>query len=247
VRAGQKIGQTRPPRVVRPQRDQSRARAPACQLLGQSPHELTSRRRCQSPGLEPSTGACASCRRMCRKYLYVSFSSEISMNSPHRYQLPVRRKMCVRCIPSKGSNGWGRSYTPMNQVSQSETATALISSQSVTRSSDPVPHQQWMGMGNSAGSRPFTTRLLSRSRGYDSCIARMGWSGSNARSPLAGVSPAQLRILASTKSALRTAGIKYPGQWLAIDEARSTRRLSQPPFRHYHKQRRTHAGAPQHY
>lgn len=173
------------------------------------------------------------------------------MNCPHRIQFLPRRQPRVRGIPSKGSNGWGRSYTLMNQLSQPETATPIISSRTVTCSSGSVPHTQWMGLGNPLGLERGSLRLVSGRYGYDSCIKgntsctrsprRWSWSsGSGPRS----------RILASAKSTLCTAGIKYPGQWFSVDEARSTRQStftqSQLPFRHYLSQRRTQVGASQH-
>ena len=178
------------------------------------------------------------------------------MKCPHRIQSLPRRQSSVRCIPSQGSNGWGRSYTPMNQLSQPETSTRLISSHIVTRSSGSVPHTQRMGLGNPLGLERGTLRLVSGCCGYDSCIS--SWLACNTsctssqrpRSWFSGLGPLS-RILASAKSTLCTAGIKYPGQWFAIDEARSTRRPTafehgQPPFRHYLSQWRTQVGASQH-
>ena len=163
------------------------------------------------------------------------------MNCPHRFQFLPRRQTRVRCIPSQGSNGWGGSYTLMNQASQPETATPLISSPAVTRSSHSAPHGYWMGKGNSLLLERCALRLVAGCYGYDSCITCMS---SQRRTTSSGVGPRK-RILASAKSTLCTAGIKYPGQWFAFDEARSTRRLT-PPFRHYLSQRRMQLDAPQH-
>lgn len=177
------------------------------------------------------------------------------MKCPFRIQSLPRRQPRVRGIPSQGSNGWGRSYTPMNQLSQPETATTLISSCTVTCSSGTVPHTQRMGTGNPLGLERGTFRLVSGCCGYDSCICswiecNKGCASSQRRwSWISGIGP-RARILASAKSTLCTAGIKYPGQWFAIDEARSTRRPTfrhgLPPFRHYLSQQRTQVGASQH-
>lgn len=167
------------------------------------------------------------------------------MNYPHRFQFLPRRQRRVRCIPSQGSNGWGGSYTLMNQPSQPETATQLLSSRLVTRSSLSAPLGYWMGKGNSLLLERYALRLLAGCNGYDSCITCIS---SQRRSTSSGVRPCK-RILASAKSTLCTAGIKYPGQWFALDEARSTRRPSPngaPPFRHYLSQRRMQLDAPQH-
>ena len=175
------------------------------------------------------------------------------MSSPHRIQFLPRRQPRVRCIPSQGSAGWGRSYTPMNQLSQPETATPIISSRPVTLSSHPAPHKQRMGMGNplSFFGRKML-RLPSGCNGYDSCIScNNNCTSSLPGSPWSSGGCPRSRSLASAKSTQSTAGIKYPGQWFANDEARSTRWLMpfnecQPPFRHYLSHRRTQLGAPQH-
>lgn len=182
------------------------------------------------------------------------------MNCPHRiYSLP-RRQPHIRGIPFKGSNGWGRSYTLMNQLSQPETAPPIISSRTVTRSSGSVPHTQWMGLGNSLGFERVVPGLVTGSYGYDSCMTSSSNSATRSRNTKSvesqrrsswfpGMDPRSTN-LASAKSTLCTAGIKYPGQWFDTDEARSTRRSTlrqgQPLFRHYLSQRRTQAGAPQH-
>ena len=181
------------------------------------------------------------------------------MERPRRIQSLPRRQSRVRGIPSQGSKGWGRSYTPMNQLSQPETATPIISSRTVTCSSGSVPHTQWMGLGNPLGLERVTLRLVSGCYGYDSCISlsTSSWvkcdtsctSSPRPWSWFSGIAPQSI-VLASAKSTTCTAGIKYPGQWFAIDEARSTRRPTafsgQSPFRHYLSQRRTQVGAPQH-
>jgi len=176
------------------------------------------------------------------------------MERPHRIQSLPRRQPRVRGILSQGSNGWGRSYTLMNQLSQLETATPIISSRTVTCSSGSVPHTQWMGLGNPLGLEWATLRLVSGCYGYDSCMSswvRCNRSCTSSPRPWSsGIAP-QVTILASAKSTTCTAGIKYPGQWFSVDEARSTwrptaSRRGQPPFRHYLSQRRTPMGAPQH-
>jgi len=168
------------------------------------------------------------------------------MSCPHRIQFLPRRRARVRSITLKGSNGWGRSYTPMNQLSQPETATRMFSSRSVTHSSRSVPHTVWMEMGNPLGVKRGLPRLVSGRNGYDSCIR---CTSSYRRWPSEICLPPT--ILASAKSTQCTAGIKYPGQWFAIDEARSTWRSThfrhgQPPFRHYLSPRRMQLDAPQH-
>lgn len=182
------------------------------------------------------------------------------MERPRRIHCLPRRQARVRSIPSQGSSGRGRSYTLMDQLSQPETATPLISSWTVTCSSAPAPHTEWMELGNPLGPERVALRLVSGCYGYDSCICSWvtSWASCNgSRSSSArpwswspGSAP-QSTILASTKSTLCTAGIKYPGQWFATDEARSTRRPTtvrrgQSPFRHYLSQRRTQVSAPQH-